>query len=62
MINLESIANENNKEHKEKRPLTPDHPYRIVIIGRSGSGKANALINLINEHGDIDKFIFAQKI
>ena len=61
MINLESIANENNKEHKEKRPLTPDQPYRFVIIGRSGSGKTNALINLINEHGDIDKIYLCAK-
>ena len=33
----------------------PDHPYRIIIIGGSGSGKTNALINLINEQNDIDK-------
>ena len=26
----------------------PDHPYRILIIGSSGSGKTNALLNLIN--------------
>ena len=33
----------------------PDHPYRIIIIGGSGSGKTNALINLINEQNNIDK-------
>ena len=49
MINLDSITNENNKEHNEKWPYIPDHPYRILIIGGSGSGKTNALINLINE-------------
>ena len=49
MINLDSITNENNKKHNEKLPYIPDHPYRIIIIGRSGSGKTNALINLINE-------------
>ena len=32
-----------------------DHPYRIIIIGSSGSEKTNALINLINEQKDIDK-------
>ena len=55
MINLNSITNENNKEHNEKWPFIPDHPYRIIIIDGSGSGKTNALINLINEQNDIDK-------
>ena len=55
MINLDSITNENNKKHNEKWPYIPDHPYRILIIGGSGSGKTNALINLINEQNDIDK-------
>ena len=58
MINLDSITNENNKEHNEKWPYIPDHPYRIIIIGGSGSGKTNALINLINEQHDIDKIYF----
>ena len=49
MINLDNITNKNNKEHSEKWPFIPGHPYRIIIIGGSGSGKANALINLINE-------------
>ena len=58
MINLDSITNENNKKHNEKWPYIPDHPYRILIIGGSGSGKTNALINLINEQNDIDKIYF----
>ena len=55
MINLDSIRNENNKKHNEKWPYIPDHPYRILIIGSSGSGKTNALLNLIKEQNDIDK-------
>ena len=55
MINLDSITNENNKKHNEKWSYIPDHPYRILIIGGSGSGKTNALFNLINEQNDIDK-------
>ena len=57
MINLDSITNENNKEHNEKWPYIPDHPYRILIIGGSGSGKTNTLINLIKEqdYNVIDK-------
>ena len=57
MINLDSITNENNKKHNEKRPYIPDHPYRILIIGGSWSGKTNALLNLINEQNYIDKII-----
>ena len=55
MINLDSITNENNKEHNEKWSFVPDHPYRILIIGGSGSGKTNALLKLIKEQYDIDK-------
>ena len=58
MINLDSITNENNKKHNEKWPYIPDHPYRIIIIGGSGSGRTNALLNLIKEqdyHDVIDK-------
>ena len=35
-----------------------DHPYRILINGGSGSGKTNALLNLISQQGDIDKNLF----
>ena len=62
MINLDSITNENNKEHNEKWPFIPDHPYRTLINGGSGSGKTKALLNLIKEQDDIDKFICMQKI
>ena len=63
MINLDSITNENNKNHNEKWPYIPDHPYRIIIIGGSRSGKTNALINLINEQNDIDKiYLYARDL
>ena len=38
-----------NKEHNEKWSFITDYPYRILIIGGSGSGKTNALLDLINE-------------
>ena len=53
MINLDNIINNNN--NNEKWPYIPDHPYRILIIGGSGSGKINTLLNLINEQKDIGK-------
>ena len=43
------------KEHNINWPYIPDHPYRILIIGGSGSGKTNTLLNLINNQQDIDK-------
>ena len=55
MINIDNYVNENKTEHNEKWPYIPDHPYRILIIGGSGSGKTNTLLNLINEQNDIDK-------
>ena len=61
MINLDNITNENNKEHNEKWSHIPDHLYRILIIGGFGSGKTNALINLINGQDDTDKIYLYEK-
>ena len=46
------IVNENENKNW---PHIPDHPYRILIIGGSGSGKTNLLLNLIKNQSDIDK-------
>ena len=54
MINLDSITNKSNIEDNEKWPDIPDHPYKILIIGGSRSGKTNTLINLIKEQDDHD--------
>ena len=62
MINLDSTTNENNKKHNEKWPYIPDHPYRILTTGGSGSRKTNTLLNLINEQHDNDKIICMQEI
>ena len=37
------------------------HPYRILIIGGSGSEKMNALLNLMNNQPDIDKIYLYAK-
>ena len=39
----------------------PDHPYRILIIRGSGSGKTNSSFNLISQQHDSDKiYLYAQ--
>ena len=49
MINLDSITNKNKKEHNEKWSYIPDHLYRVIIVGCSGSGKTNTFLDLIKE-------------
>ena len=61
MNNFDDYTNENKLEHNLKWPYIPDHPYRIFIIGGSGSGKTNALLNLRNDQQDIDKIFLYGK-
>ena len=63
MINLDNIVNNSNEEHNEKWSYIPDQPYRILIIGGSGSGKTKKLLNLIKEQKDIDKiYLYAKDL
>ena len=55
MFNFDYITKEDIKQHNPKWPKLTDHPYRILIIGGYGSGKAGELLNLINHEPDIDK-------
>ena len=50
-----------NKPNTIKIGYIPDHPYRISIIGGSGSGKTNLLLNLIENQPDIDKIYLYAK-
>ena len=61
MINFYNYTNENKTEHNPKWPCIPDHTYKILITGGSGSGKTNALLNLINNQTDIDKIYLYAK-
>ena len=51
MFDLDAIPNENNKDHNKK------WPYRMLIVGPSGTGKINALLNLIQQQ-DSDDLIY----
>ena len=61
MINFCDYINENKINHNPKWPYIPDHPYRILIIRVSGSGKTNTLLNLINNQPNIDKIYLYAK-
>ena len=37
MINFDDVVKENIKEHNPNLLQIPDHPYQILVIGRSGS-------------------------
>ena len=54
MINFDGVTKIETKKHNQNLPEISDHLYIILIIGSSGSGKTNSLLNLINQQQDID--------
>ena len=61
MFNFGYITKGDVKEHNPNWLRICDHPYRILIVGGSGSGKRNALPNLINHELDMDKIYLCAK-
>ena len=49
--------------HNPNWPYITDHPYRTLIIGGSGSGKTNVLLNLIkkSQRPDNEKIYFQKE-
>ena len=63
MINFDNYVNENKTEYNKNWPYIPDHPYRILIVGGSGSEKTNVLLNLIEKQPVIDKiYLYAKDL
>ena len=63
MFNFDYITNEDVKVHDTNWQEIPDHPYTILLVRGSGSGKTNALLNLINHKPDIDKiYLYAEDL
>ena len=61
MYNFDYITKEDIKEHNPNWPEIPDHPYRLLSIGGSGSGIISAFLNLINHEPDIDNIYLYAK-
>ena len=55
MLNLDDIVS-SKKENKDH-----NWPFRMLIIGSSGSGKTNTLLQLINNFHPIDKIYLCVK-
>ena len=52
MFNIDEITNELNEGHNKKWPYIPNNLHRRLILGGYGSGKTNALVNLIKQDSD----------
>ena len=49
---VDYMTKEDVKKHKPHMSEIPNHPFRIFIVGGSGSGITNALLSLINYEPD----------
>ena len=54
MFNLDDITNEKNGDDNEKSSYNPDHPYRMLIIGGSGSEHLNDLKAFVEYSNTMD--------
>ena len=61
MTNIDDYVDKNKNEHNRNWPYIPDHPYRILVIEGSGSGKTNLSLNLTENQPDIDRIYLYAK-
>ena len=60
MINFDDVTKENTqKNNNPNRPQVSNHPYRILIIGGSGSGKS--IFNLMNQQPNTNQIYLYAK-
>ena len=60
-IDFDDVTNGNRIERNPKWWYIADDPYRILLVGSSGWGKTNAMLNLINDRSYIDKIYLYAK-
>ena len=54
MICYDDFSKSNISKHNPNWPQALDHPYIILLVRGSGSGKTNILLNLIKRQDDDD--------
>jgi len=65
IINFDNITelNENKETHEQRSKFMPKHPFRLLMVGGSGSGKTNVLINMLVRYLNYDKiYIYAKEL
>lgn len=63
--NMDEICDKfvEKKVYRNKNELAPQHPFRMLVVGPSGGGKTNIVMNLIMEYLDFDKlYLFAKDL
>ena len=61
MINFDNYTNENKTKHNSKWPYIPHHPYRILVIGGSGSAKNKCIIKFDTQSAEYWQSLFIYK-
>ena len=62
MISYNDVTKENINQYNLNWPQISDLPCKILTTGGSGSGKTNALRNLIKQQDDDDDYSINDKI
>jgi hypothetical protein len=61
--NYVKLIAQDSEKHIDLNPLAPQWPFRALIVGSSGSGKTNMVLDLILNHIYYDKiYIYAKNL